>query len=85
MYRYKNYDFERRDSLYEKMLGNGRFEYTSELISSEGAHYHVWIPNNLAQLEEKKYREDFKRAVRNHGDPVSFSWDFLPSDSKEGE
>ena len=78
MTRYNGYDYSRRDSLYEKILGNGRFEYITDIVSIEGAHYHVWVPRDLTEFEQRKFKDDFESAARNLGDPVSFTWDFIP-------
>ena len=78
MRRYTGYDFEKRASSYDRQLGQGRFEYESEIVSCDGANYHVWIPRGYSKKEELDYKNDFESAARYHGDPVSFTWDYLP-------
>lgn len=56
-----------------------KLPWTEELVSSEGAHYHCWIPMGLTVAQEKDLKAKFKSAARWKGDPVSFSWDYIPN------
>ena len=83
MKRNQNYDFYRRISLhYSDQIGGMNIPWNSDIVSSDGAHYHVWIPKMNA-WQETDMLERFKSAARRHGDPVSFSWDYIPKDACE--
>lgn len=81
---FKGFDFSRRDSRWEDDhidwgYGKRKCFYTTELVSSEGAHYHAWFSPDLTKEQlEQAYRQ-FKTDARAKGDPVSFSWDYLPT------
>lgn len=83
----KYYDYERRTSADERgYYGNPgadhieglHIAYNESIASIDGAHYHCWIPKWLPKQEQKDLLEKFKRAAKRKGDPVSFSWDYLP-------
>lgn len=82
------YDFYRRTSLdprgYYCNPGSDNIEglsiaYDESIASIDGAHYHCWIPRGLSRTEEKELLKKFQRAARAKGDPVSFSWDYIPN------
>jgi hypothetical protein len=69
------FDWSRRsDSTH---IGGMEIPWYSEIISEDGAHYHCWILRNHVDFEDAM-QEKFMRAARRHGDPVSFSWDYIP-------
>jgi hypothetical protein len=73
---------ERNDKGHERLYNNVFVPWTAEVISSRGAHYHVWI--------DPKYKEDTKgrieflqrcySAATDLGDVVRFSFDYIPED-----
>lgn len=84
MRRITDFDFHKRESLspYYK-YGQDEIEglkipWTSELHSIDGAHYHVWINPRWSAKYQKHIKDEFKKAAYWKGDPVSFSWDFIP-------
>lgn len=52
--------------------------YTEELVSSEGMHFHCWIPKGMPENYEKKLLSIFESSIRRDRDAVSFSWDYAP-------
>lgn len=88
MRRNEYFDYERRisrfdnDYLYWGLDGDKsaamKIPWCYELVSADGAQYHCWIPKGLSVEAEKDLRERFKIAARRKGDPVAFSWDYIP-------
>lgn len=82
MIRNKHFDYEtrlsRKDDILDWGYGCMDFAWTSELAGPEGAHYHVWLRRGLSKDDEQKHLREFKRAATRMGDPVSFSWDYIP-------
>ena len=75
MRRCEAFDFSRR---YGDQIEGEPIPWTIELAGPDGAHYHFWLPRcNAIELAQWKVRA--KRAARRKGDPVSFSFDFLPA------
>jgi len=74
------FDYDRRMSAHplDKLCG---LDWTYSLVSEDGAHYHCWIPTGLSKDTQKELLEKFQKAARHKGDPVCFSYDYLP----EGE
>ena len=76
------YDYSRRvsrdcgDKLYSLKIA-----YDVDIVSAQGANYHCWIPRGMTRQREVEMKEQFKRAARHKGDPVSFSWDYEPEGS----
>jgi len=52
--------------------------WTSHISNSEGAHYHCWIDRRLSKEEAVELLKTFKRCARELGDPISFSYDYIP-------
>jgi hypothetical protein len=81
MYFNEHFDtyFDNRESKHydDKMVDMKNVPWTSELASADGAHYHAWFPKckstQLAKLKSK-----FKKETSWHGDPVSFSYSWIP-------
>ena len=77
MNRNTHFNYERRSGDY---LDGVFVAWTMELAGPDGGHYHFWFPkaspSKLSDLKRKA-----KQAARRMGDPVSFSYDFLPEDS----
>jgi hypothetical protein len=72
------FNYDRRMSYPEDKISGMDIPWDSTLVSDDGAHYHCWIPYGLSDEDQKNLLERFKRAVRNHGDAVYFSYDYLP-------
>lgn len=74
--------FERRESKsFGDRLGNlVSVAWDADVVSIDGAHYHFWIPNKLQQdkAQRKSFLLDCKSAATHQGDPVSFSYSYLP-------
>lgn len=52
--------------------------WDARLVRSSGAHYHCWVPKNFTEKQIEHTFEQFKLAAKRKGNPVSFSWDFIP-------
>jgi hypothetical protein len=79
--RNENYDFNRRLGRFDNdMIAGMRIPWCEEIVSVNGANYHCWISKLLTKKEQKETFDKFKRAARTKGDPVSFSWDYLPEE-----
>jgi len=76
--RNKTYDYERREG--NKISGLD-IPWAREIVSADGANYHCWIPTGITVEEEHTLYQLFKSAARNYGDPVSFSWDYIPREA----
>ena len=73
--------FNKRLSLPEDKLGLGlNVAWNADVVSIDGAHYHFWIPLHLKDLAEQ--RKQFLDVCKYHaswqGDPVSYSYSYLP-------
>lgn len=73
-----DYKFSKRCSLdFKDKLGGGfNVAWTADVVSINGAHYHFWIPKNTTDL--KKFKDDCAYHASYQGDPVSFSWSYVP-------
>lgn len=80
-------DYNRRASLkgYSSWQPNGpdeieglKIAWDECVYSIDGAWYHCWIPKGMTRSEENELLGKFKAAARRKGDPVKFSWDYLP-------
>lgn len=90
MHRNTSFDFNNRlgrsyynkikDGEVERLNGDFCVYWTAEVVSSQGAHYHFWINPILEKLPEE--RKAFLRKCEIEasyvGDPVSFSFDYIP-------
>lgn len=87
MRRETHFDFSRRESLKGYYIyGPDQIEgldvpWTSEIVSCDGAQYHCWVDPDLTPEQQEDLKKHFRAAASWKGDPVSFSWDFIP---KEG-
>lgn len=70
--RNENYDFSRREGDHISYMD---IPWTRDIVSEDGAHYHCWIHRYANRIH---YFNEFKKAARNHGDPISFSWNYIP-------
>jgi hypothetical protein len=73
------FDYDRRMSTHplDKL---GGLDWTYSLVSEDGAHYHCWIPSGITAEEQKEVLTKFQKAARQKGDPVCFSYDYLPKE-----
>lgn len=77
-----NFDFSRRISRFNNdYMGKMKVCYDEELASSEGMHFHCWVPKTDPNKEIEFYTL-FKIEAKNNRDCVSFSWDYLPDVSE---
>ena len=73
------YDYSRRISRFDHDTISGlAIPWDSDIVSSQGAHYHCWIPSGLTKENQQALFEKFRKAARIKGDQVSFSWDYIP-------
>ena len=87
------FDFNRRLSRFDNDWLNWGYKvngevgmqvaWDEELVSADGAHYHCWIPTNLDPDQVVEFYTKFKIAAKRKGDPVSFSWDFMPTEDQQ--
>ena len=80
--RQTHWDFSRRISRFNNdFMGRMKACYDEALASSEGMHFHCWIPENkLERHREVEFYTAFIRECKNQRDAVSFSWDYLPEE-----
>ena len=73
------FDFNRRISKsYNDKMGRMFAHWDESLASSDGMHFHVWIPVFEDKNNEIDFYTSFVRECKNQRDAVSFSWDYLP-------
>lgn len=66
---------------YGDQIGAAPIPWTMRLTGPEGAHYHFWLPDcGKNEMQLAKWKVMAKRAARDKGDPVSFSYDYMPPD-----
>lgn len=77
--RQQNWDFDRRISrLNNDFMGRMKVCYDESLASSDGMHFHCWIPVFEDKNHETDFYTAFIRECKRQRDAVSFSWDYLP-------
>ena len=73
--------FSRRESKsFGDKLAGMNVMWDSDIVSIDGAHYHAWFPKYEGQALNDLIN-DFRYYASHHGDPVSFSYSWIP----EGE
>lgn len=87
MRRDDSYDFSRRISRHPgydsrntepDMIEGLMIPWTEDVGTIDGAHYHCWIPRDLPKFDQRALLNKFVKAAHQKGDPVSFSYDYLP-------
>ena len=77
--RQQNWDFNRRISrLNNDFMGRMKACYDESLASSEGMHFHCWIPEFDDKELEIEFYTAFKIECKRQRDAVSSSSDYLP-------
>jgi hypothetical protein len=78
------YEYSNRLSYPDDRLFSLSIAWDSRLVSDAGAHYHFYLPAFLFTFGYDVINVVLSKcmwAARNHGDPVSFSFEFV---DKEG-
>ena len=74
--------FERRESkdISDRLGSLVHVAWDADVVSIDGAHYHFWIKNHFKTNDKarKEFLKDCASAATHQGDPVSFSFSYLP-------
>lgn len=75
-----DYRYNRRLSLHfgDKLEHSFNVCWDADIISAAGAHYHFWAPPTLKGKELDQWKKDAKYYATRHGDPVAYSWSYIP-------
>lgn len=57
-------------------MGNMDCHWDETLASSEGMHFHLWIPKSNPESEQN-FLSQFRYQTNLNRDAVSFSWSYL--------
>lgn len=75
------YEYDRR---YDDTLGKGfKVAWTINIVSINGAHYHFWFPKCKGK-ELAEWKSESRYHASYQGDPVSFSYDWIPEGGDNG-
>ncbi len=55
----------------------GGLDFQDELVSSHGAHFHLWIPESDPDTEAELIRNAVQ-TLRGKRDVIDWSWDYIP-------
>lgn len=58
----------------------GGVEFDDELVNSQGAHFHIWVPKSDPDTEAKLIQQSVQTLRRNR-DVISWSWDYIPEET----